>query len=213
MILTEENIQFIDTYLENADVVFTDVRMEMVDHVASEIENRMKNGDDRLFYDVFKSYMIEEKSNLLKSHKKHIKTIDKALGILLLKQLYSIKSLLIFMILFCGFKLTFKLFDVTLNIYTAKEIGFIQLLLMATLYFVFLYRKSGRFSGVERLGFYFGIIIYLFNTLFDIVNSLTNLVSSNTTSFMLSFFLTLSILWFLEALKQKNAYQKKFKTL
>ncbi|MGR7812814.1 hypothetical protein [Lacinutrix undariae] len=213
MILTEENIQFIDTYLENADVVFTDVRMEMVDHVASEIENRMKNGDDRLFYDVFKSYMIEEKSNLLKSHKKHIKTIDKALGILLLKQLCSIKSLLIFMILFCGFKLTFKLFDVTLNIYTAKEIGFIQLLLMATLYFVFLYRKSGRFSGVERLGFYFGIIIYLFNTLFDIVNSLTNLVSSNTTSFMLSFFLTLSILWFLEALKQKNAYQKKFKTL
>jgi len=137
MILTEENIQFIDTYLENADVEFTDVRMEMVDHVASEIENRMKNGDDRLFYDVFKSYMIEEKSNLLKSHKKHINTIDKALGKTLLKQLCSIKSLLIFMILFCGFKLTFKLFDVTLNIYTAKEIGFIQLLLMATLYFVF----------------------------------------------------------------------------
>jgi len=213
MILTEENIQFIDTYLENSDVVFTDVRMEMVDHVASEIENRMKNGDDRSFYEVFKSYMIEEKSNLLKSHKKHIKTIDKALGILLLKQLCSIKGLLIFMILFCGFKLIFKLFDVTLNIYTAKEIVFIQFLLMAVLYFVFLYRKSGRFSGVERLGFYFGITIYLFNVIFDIVNHLTNLVSSNTTFFMLSFSITLSILWFMEALKQKNAYQKKFKTL
>jgi len=213
MILTEENIQFIDTYLENSDVVFTDVRMEMVDHVASEIENRMKNGDDRSFYEVFKSYMIEEKSNLLKSHKKHIKTIDKALGILLLKQLCSIKGLLIFMILFCGFKLIFKLFDVTLNIYTAKEIVFIQFLLMAVLYFVFLYRKSGRFSGVERLGFYFGITIYLFNVIFDIVNHLTNLVSSNTTFFMLSFSITLSILWFLEALKQKNTYQKKFKTL
>jgi len=162
---------------------------------------------------VFKSYMIEEKSNLLKSHKKHIKTIDKALGILLLKQLCSIKGLLIFMILFCGFKLIFKLFDVALNIYTAKEIVFIQLLLMAVLYFVFLYRKSGRFSGVERLGFYFGLIICLFNILFDIVNYLSNLVSSNTTFFMLSFSITLSILWFMEALKQKNAYQKKFKTL
>lgn len=213
MILTEENIQFIDTYLENSDVVFIDVRMEMVDHVASEIENRMKNGDDRSFYEVFKSYMIEEKSNLLKSHKKHIKTIDKTLGKTLLKVLFSIKGLSVFLILFLGSKLIFKAFNFNLILNITKEIVFIQFLLMAVLYFVFLYRKSGRFSGVERLGFYFGITIYLFNVIFDIVNNLSNLVSSNTTFFMLSFSITLSILWFLEALKQKNAYQKKFKTL
>ena len=51
--LCKENIQFIETYLENSDVYYADIRMEMTDHVASAIESKMEleNSDD--FYSVF----------------------------------------------------------------------------------------------------------------------------------------------------------------
>lgn len=65
--LTKENIQFIDTYLKNFDVIFFDIRIEMTDHVASEIEAKMSRGDARDFYDIFKSYMVEHKKGLLKN--------------------------------------------------------------------------------------------------------------------------------------------------
>jgi hypothetical protein len=68
--LTKDDIQFIDNYLYNSEVVFTDIRLEMVDHVASEIEFLMNNEDTREFYYVFKDYMVNNKAFLLKSNKK-----------------------------------------------------------------------------------------------------------------------------------------------
>ena len=65
--LTKENLQFIDTYLENSEVVYTDVRMELVDHVASAIEVKMEENSNETFYEVFKSYMIVNKKSLLKN--------------------------------------------------------------------------------------------------------------------------------------------------
>ena len=46
--LSIENIQFIDRYLSH-EIIFTDIRAEMVDHVASAIEQKMADGDPRLF--------------------------------------------------------------------------------------------------------------------------------------------------------------------
>ena len=34
MKLTAENIKFIDNYLKNSEVIYYDIRMEMLDHVA-----------------------------------------------------------------------------------------------------------------------------------------------------------------------------------
>ena len=45
--LTKENIQFIDNYLKNSDVIFDDIRMEMVDHVATAVEIEIRKGDQR----------------------------------------------------------------------------------------------------------------------------------------------------------------------
>lgn len=59
MKLSLQDIQFIDTYLKSSDIIFTDIRIEMVDHVASEIEYLMDSGDTRGFYDTFKDYMVE----------------------------------------------------------------------------------------------------------------------------------------------------------
>jgi hypothetical protein len=56
--LSSENVKFIDVYLKNSEIEFADIRVEMVDHVASEIEQRMFEGDKRDFYYVFKDYMV-----------------------------------------------------------------------------------------------------------------------------------------------------------
>lgn len=67
--LSQENIEFISTYLQKSGVDYFDIRMEMTDHVASEIENRMKKGDRHSFYLIFKEYMQQHKTHLLKNYK------------------------------------------------------------------------------------------------------------------------------------------------
>ena len=65
---TKENIQFIDTYLENSDVVYIDIRYEMIDHIATGVEEMMeKNNID--FYNAFKDYMVVHKKAILKNNK------------------------------------------------------------------------------------------------------------------------------------------------
>ena len=53
-IITKIDIEFIDTYLRNTGILYEDIRIELVDHIASEIEYRMSKGDSRGFYEVFK---------------------------------------------------------------------------------------------------------------------------------------------------------------
>ena len=64
--LSKENIQFIETYLNNSQIHFEDVKIELIDHVATAIEVRMNDGDQRDFYDIFKDYMVEHKAELMK---------------------------------------------------------------------------------------------------------------------------------------------------
>jgi hypothetical protein len=42
MKLTKENIVFIDKYLQNSGVFYYDVRVEMLDHVATAVEKKME---------------------------------------------------------------------------------------------------------------------------------------------------------------------------
>ncbi|MDR6299834.1 hypothetical protein [Mesonia maritima] len=75
--LSAENIQFIQNYLKNSDVVFIDVRLEMTDHVASAIEEKLNKNPELEFYDAFKTYMLQHKKELLKSTSKHRWDLDK----------------------------------------------------------------------------------------------------------------------------------------
>ena len=70
MQLSPEKLKFIDTYLQNSGVFYYDIRLELVDHIASGVQDKMitENID---FYDAFKSYMVENKSNLLKFNKQN----------------------------------------------------------------------------------------------------------------------------------------------
>ncbi|GAA0714467.1 hypothetical protein GCM10009430_07690 [Aquimarina litoralis] len=93
--LTLEDIQFIDTYLRNSDIHYEDVRIEMIDHVASEIEYRMNEGDTRDFYHIFKEYMVENKASLLKEGSKPFNwKIFKSVSIKFLKNLVTWQVLL-----------------------------------------------------------------------------------------------------------------------
>jgi hypothetical protein len=68
MKLTKENIQFIDNYLKNSEVIYYDIRMEMLDHVATAVEQKMEV-ENLDFYYAFKNYMVINKSELLKLNK------------------------------------------------------------------------------------------------------------------------------------------------
>ena len=82
--LDKEQIGFIDHYLENSDIIHVDIRAEMVDHIASGIEESIKAGDEREFYYIFKDYMAMHKARLLDNNKKFLRATDlkilKAIG-------------------------------------------------------------------------------------------------------------------------------------
>jgi hypothetical protein len=66
MKLENEQIQFIDQYLTKSEVVFDDLRMELIDHVASAVSHKMVE-ENIAFYDAFKNYMVENKKSVLKA--------------------------------------------------------------------------------------------------------------------------------------------------
>jgi hypothetical protein len=76
-ILTEEHIQFIDKYLQKADIIFVDVRAEMIDHVASAVEEKMQS-ENIEFYDAFKDFMVFNKKELLKRNNKQFQYFQEA---------------------------------------------------------------------------------------------------------------------------------------
>ena len=65
MKLTADNIKFIDSYLRNSGVKYIDIRMEMVDHIATALE-----GVDGMFYDNFKMYMAANKGQFKSTNRK-----------------------------------------------------------------------------------------------------------------------------------------------
>ncbi|MEA1786638.1 hypothetical protein U1E44_11085 [Arenibacter sp. GZD96] len=67
--LTAAQLKSIATYLKNSDVRFIDVRMELVDHIALSVAQKMIL-DNSTFYDAFKDYMVAHKQELLKDYER-----------------------------------------------------------------------------------------------------------------------------------------------
>jgi hypothetical protein len=99
MKLTAENIQFIDNYLKNSEVIYYDIRMEMLDHVATAVEQKMK-AENLDFYDAFKSYMVANKKEVLKGNKEeglYFKDPLKKFGRFVIQPLQLLLALCVFM--------------------------------------------------------------------------------------------------------------------
>lgn len=155
--LTAKQIQFIDKYLENSGVEYIDIRFEMVDHVASALEQ--KEGD---FMENFRQYMLEHKQVLLSQLKDFKKTANRKafrlIGITLLRPICLIAVAIIF-----GLQFMFSAFTSAL-ITEVYQISYIIIIIIAfgvMAYFRLINKRS--FSTPEhlyRIWFFSGIVIH-----------------------------------------------------
>ncbi|WP_396155902.1 hypothetical protein [Flavobacterium macrobrachii] len=69
MKLNQNQIQFIDGYLQRNDVIYVDIRAEMIDHIATGVEEKMKV-EDIDFHDAFVSYVNSNRKEIFSMNKK-----------------------------------------------------------------------------------------------------------------------------------------------
>ncbi|WP_412476891.1 hypothetical protein [Flavobacterium sp. TBRC 19031] len=158
MKLSQEEIKFIDTYLESSEVIYSDIRQEMVDHIATAVEEKMQL-EQQDFYVAFKSYMLANKKDILKNNKKRWSFSWEAIRQFLLF-LARPHMLLFGVFVFFFFK------NVNVNRYfsadfTLKNLFFV-LVLTAVLFqsgYIHLYLKK-RFYKVEKTAVILAFIYY-----------------------------------------------------
>jgi len=212
--LDKEQIQFIDDYLDNSDVIYADIRMEMVDHVASGIEARIDTGDTRDFYYIFKDYMVENKARLLNDNRQFLKCADNKLIKLILKELIKWPCVLVFL----GLMILFKYLNVTSEISVLKSwfgmLPIISFTLLGIVSFIALrFYRLNRFSSLERLGFIFAMSFQLFHFCWNISHLEFMIGFEYAIIGLVSFTLSMLLAMILVTVKQMKHYQTKFKSL
>lgn len=158
MKLSREEIKFIDTYLQSSDVIYVDIRQEMVDHIATAVEVKMQL-EQQDFYVAFKSYMLANKKDILKNNKKRWSFSWEAIHQFLL---FLAKPYMVFF----GVLQFFFFKNVNVNRYfsadfTLKNLFFV-LVLTAALFqsgYIHLYLKK-RFYTVEKTAVILVLIYY-----------------------------------------------------
>jgi hypothetical protein len=156
MKLSKENLQFIDTYLENSSVTFIDVRMELTDHIASAIEQELTENTNTTFYHVFKQYMIENKKSLLKNYEEQQAKIRDKIFLRFFKGFLA-KEVLFFIVL-----VFLAPFFVTLNLSKDNSMGINLFIgLCIGIYYMIAFHKTKKTSIGPSLGCLMMIPIYL----------------------------------------------------
>ncbi|MBU2995952.1 hypothetical protein KO500_05885 [Cellulophaga baltica] len=214
MKLDKDQIIFIDTYLKNSDISFIDIRMEMLDHIASEVENKMKN-ENLSFYEAFKSYMVVNKKKHLILYKKIVRNTDKKLVLQILKILGKPLTILILILILCFIilKLASFYFDISLVL---KFFPFICLVGLGSYYYIttLLLGKNKRFSGIERISFvliaFMQIHQFFYNPFYKNIIETTNL---NLNIMAFSFSITMMIIIIQIIKKYKLEYTDLYKNM
>ncbi len=213
--LTKENIQFIENYLENSDIFYADIRMEMTDHVASAIEDKMNHGDSRDFYYIFKDYMVENKARLLNDNRKFLKSADKKVTRLLLKNTFTIQAFIVFLAIIFIFVLVFNWLGIETFSDKVFYIPILTIVPLGIIYSIGIYAfKLNRFSVIERLFFPYIILMQILNVskhFFDelLTESNSVLIFIAIMSMLLTLFYVLIKVSFNIAL----SYSKQFKNI
>ncbi|BCY27857.1 hypothetical protein [Flavobacterium okayamense] len=149
MKLTPQNIQFIDNYLKNSEVIYYDIRMEMLDHVATAVEQKME-AENLDFYDAFKNYMVLNKRDLIKENEKTLKHNYKVI-IPFLKFNLKLYSLLLYFSLIGLFYFIHNDFEAKT---IAKFLVFSVFLGMGLFYFIqaltYYFKEKKRFYYLEK---------------------------------------------------------------
>jgi hypothetical protein len=210
--LEKEQIYFIENYLENSYILYADIRMEMIDHVASEIE-QLINSNNLGFYETFKFYMVHNKATVLDNNKQFIKGADKTILKRLWVELIKLPILLIFCaVLFLSYK-----WLLTIDVEALKDIisvfPILSIVPFCTVYVIALtIYKIPRFSGVERLAFVYLMCFQLFNFL----SSFSSFYIQSKSNFfivaiIMAMMVTLSVLIIKITLQIINQYRNDYK--
>lgn len=209
MKLTETQIQGIDTYLKNSEIEFVDVRMEMLDHVASEVEYKMVT--EKLdFYDAFKNYMVVNKKQLQKQNKQFTKTTDIKVLKAISKFLIKPTSLLVFGLSFFALKLASNHIDLLPILRFAP----IAILFSMSIYYYFIthFRKKERYSGLERIGIILIFFTQLIQIFFNPTYEINPFEGYQTINFVvISFLVVIALGFMVTLLKLKKEYTERYK--
>lgn len=103
--LSREEIHFINAYLKKSEVIYDDVRAELVDHIATAVEEKMEL-ENLAFYDAFKDFMIHNKKEILKKRNYFLPSI-----LSFSKTLYKPYNLIIGILICISFSLLSQVFD------------------------------------------------------------------------------------------------------
>ena len=214
MKLTTKDIQFIDNYLDNSDIIYADIRMEMVDHVASDIESRIESGDTRDFYYVFKDYMVENKAQLLNDNKQFLKSADRKIWKAFLKEFLNPLTLLIFLTSFGGFYFLYSNFNIEMFRLIISYVPLIGLSGFLLTYVVYHKVKNlKRFSVVERLAFPFLVFYQLPNLVFNFSHQTKDFKTILWIIGFVSLILTIKILLVIVSINLFKSYESRFKNI
>lgn len=203
MKLTPQKLQFIDNYLKNSEVIYYDIRMEMLDHVATAVEQKMEV-ENLDFYDAFKSYMVVHKKELLKGNKEeglHFKEPLKKFGLFVIQPFQLFLAVCIYLMVYY-FTQHFGINDFTKHIYV---IIIVTYLIFGLIHFLWTWKR--KFYYVDKN---FSIIFLLY----QIANPLHRIANEGFTSYVtfnsILFFVFFAFLrfYFLEmkSFKQKNNF-------
>ncbi len=145
MQLSKTHIQKINNFLEAMEIEYIDIRLEMIDHIATEIEQNFTNipafFDGRGFHIPFVKFMMSKKNSIIKEYKTQVKR----------------KKSLHFNMASSNMTLTFLLFNI-LSMFIKKD-GFfdistvtkeIILSLFISLHIVFVYSGLKVYQTVEN---------------------------------------------------------------
>lgn len=209
--LNKEQIAFIDQYLENSEVIHIDIRSEMVDHVASGIEAKIKAGDTRDFYYIFKDYMVENKVLLLDNNKQFVKAADKTISKALLKQIFSLQMLLVGVVLYVVFYAIHYSAFVNLNNEWFLAMPFIGAILFAFCYLIALRCLNlDRYSGLERVGLFFVYMFQIIHSIWLITREKLKNLEFTISIAMVSLGVTLLVALTVVVIKQTKYYKTTF---
>lgn len=205
MKLTKENIVFIDNYLQNSGVFYYDVRVEMLDHVATAVEKKMEE-ESLDFYEAFKEYMMLNKKELLKNDK-FWSRFSKETILNFLKFLIHPLQLIVGLGIYLVLK-KISVFSFFSEDFTFRHFFYCAVIVFAViqlLYFHLILRK--RYYGLERLSGVFALIYYLQIFLMPLADD------KNPSLFVVLFFSYLFVGYVLFFVKEVLKFKKKNKVL
>ena len=201
MKLTKENIKFIDNYLKKSEIDFFDIRMEMVDHISSAVEEKMQT-ENLDFYNAFKNYMVVNKKELLKRNEKLMKwSFSNALPFLkFCIKPFSLILAFILLILYKYFDIYLK--DISTDVFFVF-FAFIFIIIGLIQLFIYFFILKDRLHAVEKSGF---IMILIF----QLSQFFLNIYRDESIPFLLYYIPSVSTILYLVFYTKEIFKQRKF---